>query len=111
MRTGSELFANDKPLRGMPVPAGIRAHIASYAAYTPTPSAVALEQHMEAHPWINDVIAMYPDRHPGRIIMGAPFIGLGNCWKCDACSYAKLYQIRRRYEPDPVPEGTMICDL
>ena len=94
----------------LPLPADLRALVASYAAYSPTPSAAAVRVHLEAHPWIEDVAAAYPEKHPGKIILGAPYMGLGDCWKCDSCSYAMLYRIRRRYQPDPKPEGTLICD-
>ena len=93
----------------LPLPAGIRAIIASHAAYTPTPSALAVRAHLAAHPWIEDVLAMYPERHTSSIILGAPYMGIGDCWKCNQCSYARLYRIRRRYEPDPNPEGTLVC--
>ena len=95
----------------LPLPADLRALVASYAAWRPTPSAAAIRAHLDAHPWIGDVVAAFPERHPGNIILGAPYMGLGNCWKCDWCSYARLYRIRRRYQPDPRPEGTLICDV
>ena len=95
----------------LPLPAGIRAIIASYAAYTPTPSALAVRAYLAAHPWIEDVLAVHPERHTSSIILGAPYMGIGDCWKCNQCSYARLYRIRRRYEPDPNPQGTLLCDV
>ena len=95
----------------LPLLADLQALVASYAAHSPTPSAAAIRTYLDAHPWINDVVAAYPEKHPGKIILGAPFMGLGDCWKCDTCSYARLYRIRRRYEPDENPVGTFVCDV
>ena len=67
-----------------------------------------MQAYLDAHPWIDDVAAAYPDKRLGNIILGAPYMGLVDCWKCDTCSYARLYQIRRRYEPDEDPEGTFV---
>ena len=99
----------------LPLIADLQALVASYAAYSPTPSAAAIRTYLDAHPWncrsLHDVVAAYPERHPGEIVLRAPYVGLGDCWKCDTCSYARLYQIRRRYEPDENPEGTFVCDV
>ena len=84
----------------LPLSADVRALVAAYAAYAPTPTAAAMRAHLVAHPWIEDVAALYPEKHVGTIILRAPYIGLDTCWKCNHCAHAKLYDIRRRYEPD-----------
>ena len=82
------------------LPADLQALVASYAAYSPTPSATAVRAYLAAHPWIDDVVAAYPEMHLGAVILGAPCLGLIDCSKCSRCQYARLYQFRRRYEAD-----------
>jgi len=95
----------------LPLLADLQTLVASYAAYSPTPSAAAIRAYLDAHPWIGDVVAAFPERHPGELILGAPYMGLIDCWKCDTCSHARLYKIRRRYEPDVLPEGAFVIEL
>ena len=85
----------------LPLPADLLALVAAYAANGPTPSAAAVRAHLHAHPWIEDMMAAVPELHPGTIVLGAPCLGLDDCRKCSCCEHARLYEIRRRYEPDP----------
>ena len=85
----------------LPLPADLRALVASYAANGPTPSAAAVRVHLQVHPWIEDMLAAVPELHPGTIVLRAPWLGLHDCRKCSCCAHARLYEIRRRYEPDP----------
>ena len=85
----------------LPLPADLLALVAAYAANGPTPSAAAVRAHLQAHPWIEDMIAAVPELHPGTIVLRAPSLGLHDCRKCSCCEHARLYEIRRRYEPDP----------
>ena len=82
----------------LPLPADLRALVAAYAAYGPTPSAAAIRAHLEAHPWVEDMIEAVPELHPGTIVLSAPSVGLDDCWECSHCVTARLYRIRRRHE-------------
>ena len=84
----------------LPLPAELQARVASYAAHMPTPSGAAMRAYLEAHPWIEDMVAASPMLHPGTVLLGAPHLGLLDCSKCSSCMYASNYQIRRRYEPE-----------
>ena len=92
----------------LPLPADLQALVASYAAYSATPSAAALRTYLEAHPWIEDIVSASPELHPGTIILGAPYLGLIDCLKCDTCLYARQHRIRRRYKPYQSPESAFI---
>ena len=88
----------------LPLPAELKALVASYAVLSPTPSAAAIQAYFDESPWIEDMVTAYPMIHPGIVIMGAPYLGLFDCSKCSHCLFACTYQIRRRYEPDESPE-------
>ena len=96
----SSLFPFREMASKLPLPAELQGRIASYAAHRPTPSGVAIREHLDAHPWIDEMAAAYPMMHPGTFILGAPYLGLIDCSKCSSCMYASNYQIRRRYEPE-----------
>ena len=81
----------------LPLPTDLHALVASYAAYSPTPSAAALRKYLETHPWIKGMVAACPRIHPGLIILGAPDLGLVDCSKCSTCAKARHFQIRQRY--------------
>ena len=82
----------------LPLPVELRALVAAFAAYDPTPSAVAIRAHLQAHPWLEDMIAAVPELHPGAIILEASWVGLDDCWECSRCVTARLHKIRRRRE-------------
>ena len=82
----------------LPLPADLQTRIASYAAYSPSPSGAAIRAYLDAHPWIEDMADAYPEMHLGATILGAPRLGLTDCSKCSRCQYARVYQFRRRYE-------------
>ena len=82
----------------LPLPAELKARVASYAAYSPSPSAAAIRAYLDAHPWIEDMAAAYPEMHLGATILGAPYLGLVDCSKCSRCQYARVYQFRRQYK-------------
>ena len=105
-------FLQSSPARAtheLPLPADVRLHVAELAQYAPTPSAQALTAHLDAYPWIRDALDAFPHRNPVPFVLHGAWLGLGNCHKCDSCSIARLYAMRRRYEPDE--EGLWACEV
>ena len=93
----------------LPLPSGGQRHSAELAQFAPTPSAQALVAHLDAYPWVRDVLDAFPHRNPVHFVLRGAWLGLGNCHKCDSCSIAHLYALRRRYEPDG--EGLLACEI
>ena len=93
----------------LPLPSGVQRHIAELAQFAPTPSAQALVAHLDAYPWVRDVLDAFPHRNPVHFVLRGAWLGLGNCHKCNSCSIAHLYALRRRYEPDG--EGLLACEI
>ena len=88
----------------LPLPSDVQRHIAELAQFAPTPNAQAMAAHLDAYPWIQDALHAFPHRNPCQLILQGASLGLGNCHKCNSCSIARLYAMRRCYEPDE--EGT-----
>ena len=84
----------------LPFPRDICAHITRYNCYRPTPSAKALNQYFDLHPWINPMIEEFPYMHPCHIILRAPTLGLEPCPKCPSCYRARLHYIRGAADPE-----------
>ena len=82
------------------LPDHLLAHVAELARYVATPSAQALKAHLEACPWVPEMIACFPRVAPSLIILQACWLGLEPCRKCNSCAYATLHEIRRQYDPD-----------
>ena len=93
----------------LPLPVGVQKHIAELAQFAPTPSARAIAAHLDAYPWIRDALDAFPHINPCRIILQGAWLGLGDCHKCNSCSIARLYAMRRCYEPDE--EGMLACEV
>ena len=84
--------------KALPLPDHLYARIDTLAR-SPAPSANALRQHFDDHPWLSEVREALPEMKVSNAILNAPRMGLMDCWKCGRCDYAAMYRIRCRYHP------------
>ena len=109
MATGPKTLSAARVADRLPLPDGAQRHVAELARFAQTPSAHALAAHFDAYPWVRDALDAFPHRNPVPFVVHGPWLGLGNCHKCNSCSIARLYALRRRYEPDE--EGLLACEV
>ena len=87
----------------LPLPRDICAHITKFACYRPTPSAKALNQYIDQHPWVIPMLKLcdeWPTMAPSKIMLWANEVGEYQCRKCNSCLIARLHEIRASHDPD-----------
>ena len=87
----------------LPLPRDICAHITKLACYQPTPSAKALNQYIDQHPWVIPMLKLCddsPTMAPSKIMLWANNVGEYACGKCNSCLIARLHEIRASHDPD-----------
>ena len=87
----------------LPFPRDVCAHITRLACYRPTPSAKAMNQYIDQHPWVIPMLKLtdeYPEIAPSTIILWANSVGCFACRKCNSCISARLHEVRAAHDPD-----------
>ena len=87
----------------LPLPRDICARITHLACYRPTPSAKAMNQYIDQHPWVIPMMKLtddYPEIAPSKIVLWARDVGVLSCRKCSTCFAARLRELRALHDPD-----------
>ena len=87
----------------LPLPRDICAQITKLACYRTTPSAKAMNQYIDQHPWVIPMLKLcdeWPTMAPSKIVLWAHNVGDHACRKCDTCFIARLHEIRAAHDPE-----------